>query len=409
MPNKKNSDNSRVILYTGKGGTGKSVIACATGLKTASIGYETLIVSSDPAHTLGDALEKRITDQPTKVSESLWATQIDPIKEMEKNYAVIQEWLTSLLSAKGIEETLAYEIASLPGMTYLFALLKIEELAKEKQFDVIILDTVPSGETLRYLYFPKLFGSISRKLISFVGSIAGIARVIEPIIGLPTPRKEVFKSEVELIKRLEKLGDILKDVDTTSLRLIANPDSFSIENTRRTLMLSSLHGINVDLAIINKIIPEKVNDPYFSKWIGLQKKYLSEAEESFYPLPIKKLMLFDSELKGIEMLKRSGDELFDDEDPTKVYFKGSPFRIISKEKELTLIVRVPFTSKEEINDVERIGDELLVKLSTEVGDVVRVIPLPTTTLRMKLARAKLLNDELHIIFIEEYEREGKNY
>ncbi len=404
MSDKKNSGNPRLILYTGKGGTGKSVIACATGLKTSSIGYKTLIVSSDPAHTLGDALENRITDSPTKVSENLWAIQIDPIKEMEKNYAVIQEWLTSLLSAKGIEETLAYEIASLPGMTHLFALLKIEELAREKQFDVIILDTVPSGEALKYLYFPKLFGSISRKLISMVGSIAGIARVIEPLIGVPAPKKEVFKSEVELIKRLEMLADILKNIDITSLRVIANPDAFSIENTRRTLMLSSLYGINVDLAIINKIIPEKVNDSYFSNWIELQKKCLSEAEASFYPLPIKKLMLFDSELKGIEMLKRGGDELFINEDPTKIYFKGSPFKIISKENELTLIVKVPFTSKEKINEVERIGDELLVRVNTEVGDVVKVIPLPTVALRMKLSRAKLLNDELQISFVDEYER-----
>jgi arsenite-transporting ATPase len=396
-----------VILYTGKGGTGKSVIACATGLKTASLGYGTLIVSSDPAHTLGDALEKKITDLPTKVHENLWAIQVDPIKEMQRNYAVIQEWLTSLLSAKGIEETLAYEIASLPGMTHLFALLKIEELAKENQFDAMILDTVPSGEALRYLYFPKLFGSISRKLINIVGSMAGIARIIEPIIGLPTPRKEVFKSEIELINRLEKLGDILKDADTTSLRLIANPDAFSIENTRRTLMLSSLHGLNVDLAIINKVIPEEVSDPYFSKWIELQRKYLSEAEESFYPLPIKKLILFDSELRGIEMLKRSGDELFIDEDPTKVYFKGSPIKIVCKEKELTLIVRVPFTSKKQINDIERIGDDLLIKVSTEVGDVVKVVPLPASALRMKLSKAKLLNDELQISFVGEHERKGE--
>ncbi|MEM3437591.1 MAG: ArsA family ATPase [Nitrososphaerales archaeon] len=400
MPNNK----SRVILYTGKGGTGKSVIACATGLKTASMEYKTLIISSDPAHTLGDAFEKKITDIPTIVSKNLWAIQIDPIREMQKNYSIIQEWLTSLLSAKGIEETLAYEIASLPGMTHLFALLKIEELEKEKQFDVIILDTVPSGEALRYLYFPKLFGSISRKLISLVGSIAGIARIIEPIIGLPAPKKEVFKSEVELIKRLENLGEILKDADTTSLRLIANPDAFSIENARRTLMFSSLYGINVDLVIINKIIPEKVNDPYFSNWIVLQRKWLSDAEASFYPLPIKRLILFDSELKGIEMLKRSGDELFTNEDPTKIYFKGSPFKIVDEENELTLIVKVPFVSKEELKEVERIGDELLVKLNTEVGDIVRVIPLPTVALQMKLSRAKLLKDELHISFVDEYER-----
>jgi arsenite-transporting ATPase len=200
------------------------------------------------------------------------------------------------------------------------------------------------------------------------------------------------------------LADILKDVDVTSLRVIANPDAFSIENTRRTLMLSSLYGINVDLAIINKIIPEKVNDPYFSNWIGLQKKWLSEAEASFYPLPIKKLTLFDSELKGIEMLKRSSDELFFDEDPTKIYFKGSPFKIIDKEDELILIVKVPFTSKEKIKEVERIGDELLVKVNTEVGEAIRVIPLPSVALQMKLSRAKLLNDELQISFVDGHER-----
>jgi len=327
---------------------------------------------------------------------------------MQKNYAVIQEFLTSLLSAKGIEETLTYEIATMPGMTHVFALLKIEELAKEKQFDVIIIDTVPSGEALRYIYFPKLLGSVSRKLIGMVGSIAPLARVIEPITGLPAPRKEVFESEIEFINRLEKLGDILKDADTASLRLIVNPDAFSIENTRRALILSNLYGINVDLVIINKIIPEEVNDPYFSKWIGLQKRYLSEAEASFYPLSMKKLMLFDSELKGIEMLKICGDELFGNEDPAQVYFKGSPFKIISKEKKLTLIVKVPFTSKKEISDVERIGDELLVKVSTEVGEAVRVIPLPTAALRMKLSKAKLLNDELQISFIEE-EYERKSY
>jgi arsenite-transporting ATPase len=227
---------------------------------------------------------------------------------------------------------------------------------------------------------------------------------MEPIIGLPAPKKEVFKSQAELIKRLENLGDILKDADTTSLRLIANPDAFSIENTRRTLMLSSLYGINVDLVIINKILPEKVNNQYFSNWIELQKKWLSEAEASFYPLPMKKLMLFNSELKGIEMLKRSGDELFSNEDPTKIYLKGSPFTIVNGENELTLIVKVPFTSKEKINEVETIGDELLVKVNTEVGDAVKVIPLPTVALRMKLSRAKLLNDELQISFVDEYER-----
>ncbi len=396
---------SRVILYTGKGGTGKSVIASATALKTASLGYKTIIVSSDPAHTLGDAFERKITDVPTELCENLWAIQIDSIKEMQRNYAVIQEYLTSVLSARGIEETLTYEIAIMPGMTQLFALLKIEELVREQQFNLIVLDTVAAGEALRYIYFPKLLGSMSRKLINIAGSIAGIARVIEPLTRLPAPKKEVFESEVEFIRRLERLGDILKDPNITSLRLVANPDSFSIENTRRALLLSNLYGINVDLAIVNKILPENVSDPFFKKWIELQKKYLAEAEASFYPLPIKKLMLFDSELKGIARLKKCGDELFGSEDPAEVYFKGSPFKTITKDKELVLIVKVPYTSKEMISDVERIGDELLVKISTEIGSIMRIIPLPTAALRMKLSRAKLLSDELHITFFDE--REGK--
>jgi arsenite-transporting ATPase len=399
---------TRVILYTGKGGTGKSVIASATGLKTASRGYKTIIVSSDPAHTLGDALERRIIDLPTKVSENLWAVQIDSIKEMQKNYAVIQEYLASLLSAKGIEETLTYEIAIMPGMTQVFALLKIEELMRERQFDVIILDTVAAGEALRYISFPKLIGSISRKLINIAGSLAGVTRVIEPLTGLPAPKKEVFKSEVEFITRLEKLGDILKDSNISSLRLVVNLDAFSIANTRRALLLSNLYGINVDLIIINKILPERVSDPFFKKWIELQKKYLAEAETSFYPLPMKKLMLFDSELKGIACLKKCGDELFSGEDPTQVYYKGSPFNVIARDKELELIVKVPYASREMIRDIERIGDELLVKVSTEVGDIMRIIPLPTAALRMKLSRAKLLSDELHITFTEEkYEREER--
>lgn len=397
----------RVILYTGKGGTGKSVIASATALKTASLGYKTIIVSSDPAHTLMDAFEKRISDSLTKICENLWGIQIDSIKEMQKNYAVIQEYLASVLSAKGIEETLTYEIATMPGMTHVFALLKIEELLREQQFEVIILDTVAAGEALRYIHFPKLFGSISRKLMSIAGSVASVARVIQPLTGLPAPRKEVFKSEVEFIKRLEKLGDILKDSNITSLRLVVNPDSFSIENTRRALLLSNLYGINVDLAIINKILPEGVSDPFFKKWIELQKKYIAEAESSFYPLPIKKLMLFDSELKGIARLKKCGDELFQSENPAEVYFKGTPFKTITKDKELVLMVKVPYVSREMISEIERIGDELLVKISTEVGDVMRIIPLPTAALRMKLSRAKLLSDELHITFIDDYEREGE--
>jgi len=386
-----------VLLYTGKGGTGKSVISCATGIKTAGLGYDTLVLSSDPAHTLRDAFEKKITDEPTKVIGKLWAVQIDPIKEMQRNYAIVQEYVASLLAARGIDESLAYEIALIPGMTNLFSLLTIEEQVKQNRYDVLILDMVPSGEALKYLYFPKLFGRFSRKIMKFAGSIVGAAQVLKPLTGIPTPSGKVFDSEVELIQRLETLSQVLQDSSVTSLRLVTNPDAFAIENTRRTYLTSSLYGINVDLAVINKVLPSNVSDPYFEKWKTLQEKYMVEAETSLHPLPIKKLRLFESEVKGMDMLIRSGEELFGNEDPTQVYFKGNPFQIIQEKERLLLSIKVPFTEKDQC-EVERIGDELTVKVQSEIGEISNTIPLPAITYKMKLQSAKLKNGLLEIYF-----------
>jgi len=321
---------------------------------------------------------------------------------MQRNYAIVQEYVASVLAAKGIEESLAYEIALIPGMTNLFSLLKIEEQVKQNHYDVLILDMVPSGEALKYLYFPKLFGKFSRKIIKFAGTIVGAAEVLKPLTGIPAPSGKVFNTEVELIQRLERLAQTLQDPSITSLRLVTNPDAFAIENTRRTYLTSSLYGINVDLAIINKVLPEKVRDPYFEKWKTLQEKYMVEAETSLHPLPIKKLRLFESELKGMDMLIRSGEELFGEENPTQVYFKGNPFQIIQEKEGLLLSIKVPFTDKDQC-EVERVGDELTVKVKTDIGEILNVIPLPAITYRMKLLRAKLLNNELRIYFGEENE------
>ncbi|MFQ5712369.1 MAG: TRC40/GET3/ArsA family transport-energizing ATPase [Candidatus Geothermarchaeales archaeon] len=393
----------RVIIYTGKGGTGKSVISCATALKTSGLGLKTLVMSADPAHALRDAFGENVGPEPTEISDRLWALQIDPLNEMRKSYGLIQDYVASVFSARGIDETLAYEIASLPSTTSFFALLKIEEYAKGDDYDLIILDTVPSGETLKFIYFPKLVGTISRKLIKLAGSIAGLARVFEPIIGVPAPSKRLFESEVELIQRMEELGDILRDASTTSLRLIANPDSFSIGNMRRTLMISNLYGINVDLAIINKVLPDEVADEYFLKWKRSQHEYLTEAEKSFYPLPIKRLRLFDSELRGIEMLRDCGEALFQDEDPSQIFYRGTPFQVKLEEDRLEYVVQVPFLDKENC-EVERVGDELIVRVRDGVGEVNNFIPLPSMAYRMRLSKAKLLDNKLSISFVYDEEQ-----
>jgi len=386
----------RLVLYTGKGGTGKTVSSCASALKCAEHGHETLIISADPAHTLSDAFAQNIGDEVTHVHDHLDALQIDPVNEMSKQYEQLLSYMASLFSSRGIDETLAYEIAMLPGMTQLFSMLKIEEISQQGTYDVVVLDMMASGEALRYLYFPKLIGSLNKRLMNLTGLFSGIARIFEPIAKIPAPTSAILKIEFELVERLERLANIIKDHETTSIRLVANPDSFSIENAKRALMSANLYGINVDMAIINKIMPQ-VKEAFFANWADFQEGKVIEAEANFYPLPVKKLRLFETELKGVDMLERYGEELFGSEDPAKIFYHGEPFGFESIDDSFNMKVKVPFTEKDDF-DIERFGDQLTIKVKNDVGSLVNIVPLPAATMGMKLSKAKLQGDELNILF-----------
>src|ERR687897_910088 len=370
----------RIIIYTGKGGTGKTVTSCSTAIKLAEHNHKTLVISSDPAHTLGDAL------------------MIHNIGyEMKKQFDTILSYMASIFSAKGIDETLAYEIAMLPGMTQLFSLLKIEELVKLKSFDAIVIDMPASGEALRYLYFPKLVGSIGRKLTGLAGMFGGVARMFQPLSQISMPSKGVLQSEIVLIDRLQYLSEIIRNSNITSLRLVANPDTFSIENAKRALMSASLFGINVDLAVINKIMPHQSSDQYYTNWAEFQQRKVEEAKANFYPLPLREVFLHDTELRGMEMLTKNGELLFGDEDPGKIYYQGKAFKFLTEGNSLQMKVKVPFTERDDF-DLERYGDQLTIKVRSSVGYIVNIIPLPSATLGMKLAKAKLHGDELNVMF-----------
>jgi arsenite/tail-anchored protein-transporting ATPase len=388
----------RLIIYTGKGGTGKTVTSCSTAIKLAEHDHKTLVISSDPAHTLGDAfMMPHIGYELQEILPNLEVLQIDPVTEMSKQYDALLSYMASIFSGKGIDETLAYEIAMLPGMTQLFSLLKIEELVKLKSFDSIVVDMPASGEALRYLYFPKLVGSIGRKLTGLAGMFSGVARMFQPISKVPVPSKGVLQSEVDLLDRLEYLSEIIRNRDMTSIRLVANPDTFSIENAKRALMTASLFGINVDLAIINKIMPHQTSDQYYANWAEYQKTKVEEARANFYPLPIKEVFLHSTELRGIEMLRKNGDLIFGSEDPAITYYRGKAFDFTTEQNSLRMTVKVPFTEKDDF-DLERYGDQLTIKVKNPVGYIVNIVPLPSAALGMKLAKAKLSGDELNIFF-----------
>lgn len=388
----------RIIIYTGKGGTGKTVTSCSTAIKLAEHNHKTLVISSDPAHTLGDAfMISNIGYEMQKILPNLEALQIDPVTEMKKQFDTILSYMASVFSARGIDETLAYEIAMLPGMTQLFSLLKIEELVKLKSFDAIVIDMPASGDALRYLYFPKLVGSIGRKLTGLAGMFGGVARMFQPLSQISMPSKGVLQSEVALIDRLQYLSEIIRNSNITSLRLVANPDTFSIENAKRALMSASLFGINVDLAVINKIMPHQSSDQYYANWAEFQQGKVEEAKANFYPLPLREVFLHDTELRGMEMLTKNGELLFGNEDPGKIYYQGKAFEFLTEGNSLQMKVKVPFTERDDF-DLERYGDQLTIKVRSSVGYIVNIIPLPSATLGMKLAKAKLHGDELIVMF-----------
>jgi arsenite/tail-anchored protein-transporting ATPase len=371
----------RLIIYTGKGGTGKTVTSCATAIKIAEHNYKTLVISADPAHTLSDAfMMPNIGHDPKQVLPNLTALQIDPVTEMSRQYNTILSYTAALFSSKGIDETLAYEIAMLPGMTQLFSLLKVEEVDRAKTFDAVVLDMPASGEALRYLYFPKLVGSIGRKLTGLAGLFSGFAKFFQPLANFPTPTKDVIQSEMDLLDRLNVLSNI-------------------IENAKRVLMSTSLYGINVDMAVINKIMASS-SDEYYAKWASFQRSKVEEAKANFYPLPVREVELYGTELRGIDMLRKHGEILFGSDDPSKIFYHGEPYMFVKEGTGVNMTVQVPFTEKDDFS-IERYGDQLTITVKTTTGQIANVVPLPVATAGMKLVKAKLLNQKLKVQFEKE--------
>lgn len=397
----------RLIIYTGKGGTGKTVTSSSTAIKLADNNHRTLLISSDPAHTLGDAFMLPNQDSENydmhEVIHNLFLLQVDPIREINKKYDNFLSYMASIFTQKGLDESISYEIAMMPGMTQLFSLLKIEEIVHHNSFDAVILDMPASGEALRYLYLPKLVGSVGRKLMGLYGLFSGFSKMFQAFSGMSVPTS-ISQFEQDFFNRLSSLATIITDNNTTSIRLVANPDSFSIENAKRALMSASLYGINVDLAIVNKIWPTPSNisndasDAYYTKWSYFHQVKLEEARVNFYPIPVKEVALHPVELAGVDLLRSNANLIFGDENPMAIFYQGKPLSIIQEAKnKLTLVVKVPFTEQKDFS-VKRIsGGEIIIKVRSPTGAVANVLPLPTIAYNMKIAQVTLSSNNLNIL------------
>jgi arsenite/tail-anchored protein-transporting ATPase len=375
----------RLIIYTGKGGTGKTVTSCATAINLAEKGYKTILISADPAHTISDALCIEIGHCTKKISLNLEAIEIDPLFEISKNYMDIISSISSSFIGKGVNSNLAYEIAMLPGMTQLFSLIKIEEIVRENNYERIVLDMPASGEALKFLYFPKLIGSMGKHITGLTTLFSGFAKMFQPMSSYYT-YLDSFTAQTDILKRLDNLFNIISNQATTSLRLVTNLNNFSVKNAKRALMSANLFGINVDLVIINKVdITNK------EKILFLEKIKLN-----FFPLPCLEAEQLKEELEGIEMLKEHSFNIFGHDDPSHIFFQEKVYSIEEDNNSIILRFKIPFANTARL-DVKKTYDELMVTLEHERGILVNNVTLPFAATTMRIVSSRIDNDQLEVI------------
>ena len=384
----------RIILYTGKGGVGKTSVAAATALKSARKGLKTLVVSTDPAHSLGDSLDIKLSPEPIEIEKNLWAQEIDSIHEVEKGWGKVQEYLTALFTAKTVKNITTEELTVFPGMEDLLSLLRILNYYKEKTFDVIIIDCAPTGETLALLSFPEMLRWWMDKLFPMKRKAMKIVKpVVEPLLGVPMPSDNVMGEIERIYTQLDEMRQILSDRDITSIRIVANPEKMVIKEAQRSFTYLNIYDFNVDAIVVNRVIPDNVSDDYFKVWKDIQKKYKEMIIESFSPVPIYYAPLFEREIVGLEMLERMGEEVFKAEDPVKIKYNFRTQQVVKEGEEYILSIYMPFTSKKELS-LNQKADELIIK----VGSVKRTITLPRTLLNHSIKAAKFEDETLKIRF-----------
>ncbi len=388
----------RVILMTGKGGVGKTSVAAATGLRCSELGYKTLVLSTDPAHSLADSFDLELGHIPRKIQPNLWGAELDALMELEGNWGAVKRYITQVLQARGLDGIQAEELAILPGMDEIFGLVRMKRHYDEGEYDVLIIDSAPTGTALRLLSLPEVGGWYMRKFYKPFQNVSTILRplvepIFRPIAGFSLPDKEVMDAPYEFYEQIEALETILSDPKKTSVRLITNPEKMVIKESLRAHAYLSLYNVSTDLVIANRVIPDQVSDPFFDQWKQSQKIHKQEIYDNFHPLPIKEVPLYREQLCGLAALERLKDTLYRDEDPSKVYYEETTLRVVQKDRSYSLEIYLPGIPKEQIQ-LNKNGDELNIK----IGNHRRNLVLPQSLAALNPSGAKIEEDYLKINF-----------
>ena len=384
----------RIIVYTGKGGVGKTSIAAATALKASQGGYRTLVMSTDPAHSLGDSFDVTLDSQPVSLSSNLWAQEVDVLQELDIHWKTVQQWLSALMRWQGADEVVAEELAVLPGMDELASLLYITRHNKSGDYDLLVVDAAPTAETLRLLSFPDMAKWYMHRLFPLERRVAAaVGPLVRGVLRLPVPGVKVFDSIQSLYNELEEMRELLQDRSTSSIRLVVNPEKMVIKEAQRTFTYLNLYGYHTDLIVCNRIIPEGVDGTFLANWRQAQEKYIELIHESFDPIPLFRAPLMEQEVTGLESLDRLATHVFKDEDPAQMFYTETVQEIIREGDRNCLVVKIPFTTKEDLSVIEK-GDELTI----QAGAYRRNIILPRMLAGAAIEEAKMEGDTLKICF-----------
>lgn len=386
----------RVIIYTGKGGVGKTSIAAATALRAAKMGYRTIVMSTDSAHSLGDSLEIPLSGKIQNIRPNLDAIEIDVLLEMESRWTEIEEYFSSFLRSQGIEGISAKEMVILPGMELMSALFYLWEFDRNDDYDLVIMDTAPTAETLRLLSFPEVSQWYMDRLSKLLKRVLKLAKfTMGRMSDIPLPDEDFVDSMDMIRNRMMSVREILQDMERTSIRLVVNPEKMVINETKRTYTYMCLYGLNVEALMINRILPEgEAEICYFKDKIIEQEAYMKTISECFYPLKNYTANLLPTEMIGEDKLELLADMLFGTGDPTENHAQERPMQFITEGEEDILSLKLPFSDKSEVQIFRKNKETLIV----QVGTHKRNIALPLTLSHSKVQGAELKEDRLLIRF-----------
>jgi arsenite/tail-anchored protein-transporting ATPase len=385
----------RILLFTGKGGVGKTTVAAATAARAAEFGLRTIVCSTDPAHSLADAFDVPLGDRPTPIAHGLFGQQLNARVRFEEAWDDVRTYLVDVLDWAGADAVEAEELAVIPGLDEVFALADIKEFATNGEYDLVVVDCAPTAETIRLLSLPDVLGWYMDRMFDTQRRLTRLARpILQRVSGVPIAGDGVFGAIRRFYERLDGVRELLTDGDITSARLVVNPERLVVAEARRTFTYLSLFGYHVDAVIANRILPVELDHPWMMQWRATQSAHLDVIGETFAPLPILEAELANEEVVGMPVLSLFAKQLYGDTDVAARLSHTEPFTVDAEGDALLLSVQLPFTDRSDVR-LGRTGDELVLT----VGPHRRALMLPDSLVRRDGAGARFVDDRLVVEFV----------